>query len=161
MIQKKDKKGAEMTIGTIIVIILALVVLVFLIFAFARGGGSLMDYITNLFGGTSNIDTIKNSCNAACAAQQTSSFAYCEESRTLKVSKTEAYKGSCSTFASQKFFTDKGIEPCPSVTCARSPTGCNVTWIPKSQACANGTADITGSIGNSGTANILNEKCCV
>ncbi len=77
-----NKKGAEMTIGTIIVIILALVVLVFLIFSFTKTGGSLMDNVKNFFGGGSNIDSIKNACQTACITK--SSYEYNDVIREIR-----------------------------------------------------------------------------
>jgi len=89
-----NKKGAEMTVGTIIIIILALVVLVFLIFSFTRSGGSLLDNIKNFFGGSSNVDSIKNACQAACVTK--SSYEYNTIQRTVK------FDGSTQTTASCK-----------------------------------------------------------
>lgn len=70
ILDSKSRKAQEMSVATIIIIIIAIVVLVFLIVAFTRGGGSLMDNIRNFFGGSSNVDTIKNACTAACATNQ-------------------------------------------------------------------------------------------
>lgn len=66
MIRIKDKKGADMTIGTIILIILGLVVLVFLILAFTTTERSLFDVIRNIGGGGTNVATIVSACSVAC-----------------------------------------------------------------------------------------------
>ncbi|MBM3247601.1 hypothetical protein FJZ17_03640, partial [Candidatus Pacearchaeota archaeon] len=70
ILNSKSRKAQDISVGTIIIIIIALVVLVFLVIAFTRGGGSLMDNIRNFFGGSSNVDTIKNACGAACSTSQ-------------------------------------------------------------------------------------------
>jgi hypothetical protein len=150
----KNKKAQEgMTIGTIIIIILALVVLVFLIFAFARGGGNLMDYISNIFGGKDNLDTIKNACSVACTAN--ANFAFCEEARSLRISGAN-YKGTCATLSSQ------GIETCPTLTCTGTPKTCTAVlgeaWTPSS--CAAGSEDITSQVVNSEGQDINKFKCC-
>jgi hypothetical protein len=80
----KNKKAAEMTIGTIIIIILALVVLVFLIYGFTVGWGNLWNNILNLGGGTSNVQTIVSSCQIACSTS--SQFDYCKD-REVKFGK--------------------------------------------------------------------------
>ena len=87
----RNKKGAEMTVGTVIIIILALVVLVFLIFAFTRSTGSLTDNIKNFFGGSSNVDTIKNACMAACTTNQV--YEYTKVPRDVKFDKDTKVTG--------------------------------------------------------------------
>lgn len=150
----KNKKAQEgMTIGTIIIIILALVVLVFLIFAFARGGGNLMDYISNIFGGKNNLDTIKNACSVACTAN--ANFGYCGEARNLRIDGAN-YKGTCATL------TDKGIEACPTVTCTETPKTCTAVlgadWQPSS--CSTGFEDVTSQVVNSEGQDTNQYKCC-
>jgi hypothetical protein len=148
--EKKSKKAQEgMTIGTIIIIILALVVLVFLIFAFARGGGNLMDYISNLFGGGVNLDTIKNSCNVACTAN--ANFEFCGSVRTLKLENRVTYKGSCATLNAQ------GIDACPAVTCQTTPEKCTGAW---RDSCLDTENDVTSSVGDSEGKDISKLKCC-
>lgn len=61
-----NKKGAEMTIGTIIVIILALVVLVVIIYGFTTGWGNLWQKITGIGGGKADIQTHIQACQLAC-----------------------------------------------------------------------------------------------
>jgi hypothetical protein len=76
-----NKKGAEMTIGTIIIIILAIVVLVVLVFGFTTGWSDLWSRITGLGGGEVNVQTIIQSCQIACSTQ--SVYDYCTRSRNL------------------------------------------------------------------------------
>jgi len=126
MISIKNKKAGEVTVGTIIVIVLALAVLVFLIFAFTRGGGSLMDYITNIFGAASNIDTIKNTCSTSCAAR--AAYAYCEEIRILRYNRTHQYNGTCESFT--RPLSPEGVsislDSCGEISCATHVKACRI-----------------------------------
>ena len=76
-----NKKGAEMTIGTIIIIVLALIVLVVLVVGFTGGWSNLWGKITAFFGGGTNVDTIARACELACTSG--SNYDYCKD-RTLK-----------------------------------------------------------------------------
>ncbi|MDD5193569.1 MAG: hypothetical protein PHF67_03195 [Candidatus Nanoarchaeia archaeon] len=71
----KNKKAAEMTIGTIIIIILALVVLAVIIYGFTTGWGNLWENIRNFGGGKINVGSIVNACQVACASS--SVYDYC------------------------------------------------------------------------------------
>jgi len=62
-----NKKGAEMTIGTIIIIILALVVLVVLVYGFTTGWGNLWEKMTAFGGNKVNVQSVIQSCNLACS----------------------------------------------------------------------------------------------
>jgi len=82
----KNKRGAEMTIGTIIIIILALVVLVFLIVGFSMGWKNLWSSITGYGGGEENVDQVAQTCKIACTANQKYNFC-------TKENKIIGYKG--------------------------------------------------------------------
>ena len=62
-----NKKGQQMTLGTIIAIVLGLVVLVFLIFGFSTGWSNMWEKITGFGGGNVNVETVKTSCALACS----------------------------------------------------------------------------------------------
>ena len=83
----KSKRGAEMTIGTIIIIILAVLVLVFLVFGFSTGWNNLWENIKNFFGGGANVDTIVRNCQAACTTNQV--FEYCRDREVKFEDKTK------------------------------------------------------------------------
>jgi len=160
----KSKKGAEMTIGTIIIIILALVVLIFLIYSFMKGGGSLMDTLGNFFAGGPNVDTIKNSCQAACTTQ--SAYSYCTEVRTLKVSDKSSYLGSCKTFSGLPV---AGVASCPDIDCgAALPVKCGEkeaaggSWQKTCTSTSTASAeDLTSKVGDSAINDIkVNPYCC-
>ena len=73
--KKMNKKGAEMTIGTIIIIILALVLLVVLIYGFSSGWGNLWDKITSYGGGKVNVQSVVDGCKISCTTN--AMFDYC------------------------------------------------------------------------------------
>lgn len=79
--KKMNKKGAEMTIGTIVIIVLALIVLVVLVIGFTGGWSNLWTRITSFFGG-SNVDSIVQACQVACTTG--SKYDYCSLERTVK-----------------------------------------------------------------------------
>ena len=76
-----NKKGAEMTIGTIIIIVLALVVLVVLIYGFSSGWTNLWEKITGFGGGKNNVQSIVQSCQLACTTG--SKYDWCLKSRNI------------------------------------------------------------------------------
>jgi len=78
----KGKKGAELTIGTIVIIVLALVVLVVLILGFTGGWGNLWGRISGFFGTGENVDSVVQACQVACTTESTHD--YCTRKRTLK-----------------------------------------------------------------------------
>ena len=77
-----NKKGESSTITIIIAIVLGIAVLVFLIFGFTSGWNNLWDRISNLGGGSANLDTIVSACSLACDSQNT--YDFCERKRTVK-----------------------------------------------------------------------------
>ena len=76
-----NKKGAEMTIGTIIIIVLALVVLVILVYGFSTGWSNLWGKITGFGGGEVNVQSVVQSCQLACTTG--SRYDYCTLERTV------------------------------------------------------------------------------
>jgi hypothetical protein len=75
----KNKKGAETTIGTIVIIILAVVVLVFVIAGFTMGWNTLIGKIRSFFGaGGETVDAAILSCNTKCTVTQ-QEYSYCCE----------------------------------------------------------------------------------
>jgi len=87
-----NKKGQQMTLGTIIAIVLGIAVLVFLIFGFASGWGNLWSKITAFGGGDVNVDTITQACALACNGGVD---AYCNQVRTVNYNSSYWEKGSC------------------------------------------------------------------
>ena len=121
----KDKRGAELTIGTLIIIILGIVVLVFLILGFTLGWENLFGKLTEwLGGGKSNIDDIAFGCNTACQSAQ--KFAFCDQERELKGADGKAiFTGSgitCANLAESGLF---GINKCPALDCSPTQIRCS------------------------------------
>jgi len=109
----KSKLAAEMTIGTIIIIILALVVLVFLIMGFSQGWGNFWDNITNLGGGSDNVQTIINSCELACTSEST--YDYCGINRVVKFGSDKKDKIlTCNKLSMEGV----GLDKCDAVDCS-------------------------------------------
>jgi hypothetical protein len=136
--KRGDKRAQEMTLGTVILIVLGIAVLVFLVFGFSTGWSNLWDRVTNFSGGSSNLDTIKQSCALACTGQSTDAF--CNEVRTVKfggekqawdgtaIVNSKTATGTCSDFAkNEKAENSTGVEvpkypglsvaSCPSISC--------------------------------------------
>jgi len=82
----KNKKAAEMTIGTIIIIVLALVVLVVLVYGFSTGWSNLWEKITAFGGGKVNVQSVVQSCQLSCTTG--SRYDYCTLERKVIFDKT-------------------------------------------------------------------------
>jgi hypothetical protein len=118
-----EKRGQQMTLGTIILIVLGIAVLVFLIYGFSTGWSNLWDRVT-AFSGKSNIDTIKQACALACTSN--SEAAFCSDVRMVKYgSKVNAWNGSavvegvssspgtCKNMTDGTKYPGVGVSPCP------------------------------------------------
>ena len=152
MVMNKSKKGAELTIGTIIIIVLGVAVLVFLIWGFGTGWSNLWGKINIFSGGSANIDTIKQSCALACTGQQFNE--YCLK-RVVKVDNNRANDKtlSCRDLETQaeplKISVCSDItQQCPTptntgvITCEGTAVACNTittsvsTECPKQKGCS-------------------------
>lgn len=108
----ENKKGQQMTLGTIIAIVLGLVVLVFLIYGFSTGWGNLWERVTGLGGGDVNVDTMSTSCTLAC--QQDNQYGFCNQSRKIVINASvpAGVAGNCSAFAKAGY-----IDKCQKINC--------------------------------------------
>lgn len=77
-----NKKGAEMTIGTIVIIVLALIVLVVVALGFTTGWKNLWDKVNIFGGGGSSLSTVSQACQIACEAGDNTGF--CVQVREVK-----------------------------------------------------------------------------
>lgn len=83
MKKRKNKKGQELTLGTILLIVIGVLVLVILIWGFSMGWGNFWSKISAFFGGGgNNVDSVKLACNLDC--QPGSERAFCISKRSLK-----------------------------------------------------------------------------
>jgi len=113
--QKMNKKGAEMTVGTIVIIVLALIVLVVLIVGFTSGWSSLWDKITSIFGGGPNVSNHVTGCTTACISN--SEYDYCTVLRDVKFDdKSLNGKYNCAGLAAKNV----GLDACDQFTCAET-----------------------------------------
>jgi hypothetical protein len=114
-----NKKGAEMTVGTIVVIILALVVLVILIYGFTMGWGNLWQNILGLGGGKVNVQTVIQSCQVQCTTG--SQYEYCSRPRAVVFEKIDGKDNPLNkpdyTCASLEKIPSAGLPACGSITC--------------------------------------------
>lgn len=92
-----NKKGQQMTLGTIIAIVLGIAVLVFLIFGFSTGWNNLWDRVTQ-FGGGSNVDTVVQACALKCSTGDR--YGFCNETRILKNGTATISDKTCNDFSS-------------------------------------------------------------
>ena len=106
----KNKKGAELAIGTIIVIILALVVLVVLVAGFTMGWGNLWSKITSFGGGKSNIATSVQSCQVACSSN--SKADYC---KTRNIVGDDGVAVTAKTCKELEGYRNSGLEACAAI----------------------------------------------
>jgi len=87
MIKRLNKKGQDLSIGTLILIVLGIVVLVLLILGFTMGWNNLWDRI-NIFGGGATIGNVATACTNAVTTND--KFSFCEQFHKVKVDgKTE------------------------------------------------------------------------
>ena len=103
-----NKKGAEMTIGTIIIIILALVVLVVIIYGFSTGWSNLWDKIANFGGGKVNVQTVVQSCQISCTTSST--YDWCSQKRTVIFSADTATTDKKLSWTCDKLQKNRGTE---------------------------------------------------
>jgi len=149
----KNKKAAELTIGTIIIIVLGVAVLVFLIWGFGTGWSNLWGKITSYTGGGSNVDTTRQACDLACSGSQTGE--YCDNVRTVTLSDKKVVRGTCNSLSGVL----KSTSGC-TLTCTGALVSCpEASW--SNVACpTETTADITSTITDSGNHDVTKEKCC-
>lgn len=115
----RDKKGAELTVTTIILIVLGVLVLVFLIIGFSIGWSKIFPYISP----SNNVDDILRQCQSACNGQ--SKYNFCTSIRSVQtdsditqdnipVTVQQKLKASCYDLSSVQVL---GVSTCPSLQC--------------------------------------------
>ncbi|MFH0831937.1 MAG: hypothetical protein V1886_03700 [archaeon] len=80
----KNKRGAETTIGTIVVVILAVLVLLVVTLGFTMGWTNLWEKINVFTPAIDSIDAVISTCNANCLAQLNT--VYCCEKKSVVIS---------------------------------------------------------------------------
>lgn len=84
----KNKKGQDLSIGTLILIVLGVIVLVLLILGFSLGWSNLWEKI-NIFGGSNSIGDVATACSLAVSSQNT--YDFCQNFRQVKVDGKSQY----------------------------------------------------------------------
>jgi len=102
-----NKKGSEMTIGTLVVIVLAIIVLVVLALGFGMGWNSLWSKISPYLGGGgggSNVASAKQACEILCDSGQVdagSKEEYCTSKKTVIFGNDKTVSDTCAKLAAQ------------------------------------------------------------
>lgn len=119
----KNKKGAEMTIGTLVIIVLAVIVLVVIVFGFTGGWGNFTSRIADYFSSV-NVDSVKQACEFACSSN--SVYDYCSRLRDVVIEGQDKKKDAktCKQITCYGLVTDplcgkpsRGFEACDKITC--------------------------------------------
>jgi hypothetical protein len=77
----KNKRGQDLSIGTLILIVLGIIVLVLLILGFTMGWDNLWGKI-NIFGGSTTRSDVVNACKLAASSQDT--YTFCSKTFEIK-----------------------------------------------------------------------------
>ncbi len=83
-----DKKGQELSVGTLILIVLGIVLLVLLILGFSLGWSNLWEKI-NIFGSGTSLESVAQKCSLAAASN--SVVGYCETFSLVTVDGKKQY----------------------------------------------------------------------
>jgi len=124
-----NKKGAEITVGTIIIIILALVVLVVLIYGFSTGWGNLWENLIGIGGGKENVATVVQSCQVACSTG--SKYDYCGRNRNVVFDAKNKNDPRNRAYTCISLFREQpeaGLEACSSIVCDSDGKACVAGW---------------------------------
>ena len=128
---RKNKKGAEMTIGTIVIIVLALVVLVVLIVGFTGGWSNMLDKLRALIGlDTENVGATITGCQIACSNNL--QYDYCVKEKSVRFGDKSGRDGTYNCRALQEMnlglSCDKTFESgCNAIKPCRVKAGCPTT----------------------------------
>ncbi len=100
-----NKKGQELSTGTIILLILGVIILVLLAIGFTYGWNKILPFISQ-----SNVDTVVSQCGVACSTD--SVYDYCKSPRDLIPTTTsDKIKGATCYYLATRQAT-YGIENC-------------------------------------------------
>ncbi len=115
MIKRSDKRAQGLSTNAIILMVLGVFILAIMIFGFTLGWSKIAPWLSS-----ENVDTIVNSCEAACSTQ--SIFGYC--SKVMELSDGEKdFSDTCFNFAkteNAEKYGVYGIKDCPGL-CAEIP----------------------------------------
>ena len=106
----ENKRGQGMSTSTIILLILGLIILVILVLGFTLGWNKIAPFINS-----NNIETIRNSCGAACSTG--SVYDFCSIERDIKDGVNKKFTATCQELVTNVTFTARGygLTPCPDI----------------------------------------------
>jgi len=104
----KNHRGQGLSTNTIILLILGIVILIVLILGFTIGWEKIAPFLSR-----NNVNTIVNSCEAACATAGV--YDFCSAPRDLKSDTEKLTSVTCFYLSEKK--TIYGISKCESITC--------------------------------------------
>ena len=96
MQKRFNKRGQDLSIGTLILIVLGIIVLVLLILGFSMGWSNLWQKI-NIFGGGASISDVVAACRLAYSSQDT--YTFCNQKWDVKLA--DGTKGNIGCTSSQ------------------------------------------------------------
>ncbi len=98
-----NKRGQELSTGTIILLIIGVIILVLLALGFTSGWGKLFPWLSS-----SNVDSVKSNCASLCASNAVED--YCVVQRDLTSSDGKIMDATCNYLASKEIQYE--IESC-------------------------------------------------
>ena len=100
-----DKRGQELSVGTLILIVLGVVVLILLIMGFSMGWSTLWEKINIFTGGGSSVDSVVEACKISAASG--SLYSFCVDLKEVKIAGKKQYITCQSSFVT-------GVDGAPS-----------------------------------------------
>ena len=113
LLDMQSKRGQALSTNSIILIILGVIILVVLIVGFNAGWQSFAPWLKS-----NNVDTIMQSCEAACAVQGT--YDFCSVERELKDDDGVNIDASCYVLSLDENLKKYGIKSCDTLHCSIS-----------------------------------------
>ena len=109
----RNKRGAELSVNTIILIIIGVLILAFIIYGFATGWG----IFSGLFKKDNNVQDLNTDCDSVCNVYA-SQFDYCLKERTLTIDKKDTPRITCYWLENKK--AELGFKTCIAIDCSNS-----------------------------------------
>lgn len=105
-----NKRGQELSTGTIILIVLGVIVLVVLVIGFSIGWSKIVPFVNQ-----NNVNTISTQCLSACS--QGTVYDFCARQFELDTGTTSLKNVTCN-YLSQPGQQQYGISACPTLPCS-------------------------------------------
>lgn len=114
MVEKKvmNRRGAEMSVNTIVLIVIGVLVLLFLIIGFSVGWSRIGDLLIR----DNNIGDLTQHCTTACSSS--SLYDYCTQKKDLKVEDETVEDITCAWLAVER--STLGFNACGAIDCTEA-----------------------------------------